>query len=119
MPFDGTQVETPALRRAMLIEALRAEMPINFKWNFRVVRESYDCGSRGCALGLASILWPSAAGFLLDDTEIHDDLKASFFGIPIESVEDIFFFGGEHDHYYLGSTDVTPQMVAAALEAIA
>jgi hypothetical protein len=33
MPFDGTQTETPALRRAILVDALRHEMPKGFTWD--------------------------------------------------------------------------------------
>ena len=48
MPFDGR--ETPAIRRWMLIEALRAEMPPGFTWDFTEVND----GCSGLTLAAAS-----------------------------------------------------------------
>jgi hypothetical protein len=62
MPFDDNTIlsyreETPLDRRRQLIAALR-NLPKEFEWNFVVARKKAECGSQGCALGLASILWP-------------------------------------------------------------
>jgi len=56
MPFDGRDSATQ--RRLALIAALRGRMPRGFRWNYGMVLEQRWCGTTGCALGLASLLWP-------------------------------------------------------------
>jgi hypothetical protein len=44
MPFDGLEI-SPALKRAVLIDALRSPLPKHFWWDYRI--------SGHCAMGLA------------------------------------------------------------------
>src|SRR5277367_1456082 len=104
MPFDGQQVETPAIRRAVLIDALRHPM-IEWEWNYGEVKNK--CGTAGCAIGLASVLWPkvdlglvpNGDGFYAnviaelpaflgifesEAQNIFNDYGSNFYGVPVE-----------------------------------
>ena len=112
MPFDGTH-ETPTLRRARLIEALRAPMPDNFTWDFSDIRYHTDCGTAGCAIGLAMEIWPN-------DRRIIHDYPEKFFGITENEANRIFFSCGNYKFAMndVRPEDVRPEMVADALEAL-
>ena len=115
MPFDGTQIETPALRRAILVDALRHEMPNGFAWNFRRVYRTTDCGSSGCALGLASLIWPNHAAVLLGGGD-NVEAQAKFFGLSIADADRIFWDVGPKEGVFYRSVDPRPTTVARALE---
>ena len=63
MPFDGKDGQEPfpyipgpeGLR--MLARALRAPMPEGFGWDFGTKYQNDECGTVGCAMGLAKTLW--------------------------------------------------------------
>ena len=105
MPFDGT--ETPAMRRSILIDALRSDTA--WEWNF--------CETAGCTIGMARRIWPQA-----------DTLLVALLDITYRQYTDIFGFidSGNNryrglppewsDFYGMERTEVTPQMVADALE---
>lgn len=115
MPFDGKEVqfETPALRRARLIEALRGEMSNEFVWDFTTIMG--PCGTSGCALGLACKLWPDSFDTLSDPWAEPE--QGEFFGISEDAARRIFYDEGEF--YGVDALeDVTPAMVADALEKI-
>jgi hypothetical protein len=115
MPFDvATEIETPAQRRARLIAALRAPLPVGFKWDFTDISYETECGTAGCALGLAALMWPDRAEMLLDGTLINDGQIAEFLDIPTKDVERIFYLFYLYD---CDNSDVTPAMVVDALEA--
>ncbi len=42
----------------VLARALRAPLPLGFTWDFGETFYWTECGSAGCAMGLAKILWP-------------------------------------------------------------
>jgi hypothetical protein len=117
MPYDGVDITT--VNRVRLIEALR-DIPVNFRWNFETWHAPSQCGTVGCAVGLAKEI-----GLIKD----VDDFKefASTLGLNIYLARDIFnpythgnsiatiiCSGPYVGHYY---RDVSPAMVAAALEA--
>ncbi len=96
--------------RRRLIKALRSPMPEGFSWDFEYIKKHTSCGSGGCALGLASELWPE-----LD----VDDKKnvAEFFGMAGDEITGVFY--GKYDAYnYIEIKDITPIMVANALESL-
>src|ERR1700723_3358129 len=79
MPFDGTQIETPALRRALLLEALK-NLPRNFEWNFWKVYKRTSCGAEGCAVGLACSMWPA-----LEKARVVPERQTAWYGWSPES----------------------------------
>jgi hypothetical protein len=96
--------ETPRERRSQLAAALRAPMPARFHWNFDCILDKDECGSVGCALGLASLLWNAPAV-----------CNERFWGLSWEAYSTIFY--GLGDAYIgIANSKITPQMVAAALE---
>ena len=110
MPLDGTGYETAAGRRAGLIAALRREMPAGYTWDFGSAWTRDDCGTRGCALGLAITMWPE----LYPDS----DSVADHIGISHGAAWRIFgrtpgclWPAGRGD-------EVTPGMVADALSKV-
>ncbi len=143
MPFDGTQIEavdralrvglllrldflgvdlldrggeTPALRRARLVEALRAPMPENVRFHYMTVSQQHACGSTVCALGLAAILWPNSASLLTTGFSVKSaNEQGAFFGISGKDAAGVFW--GQYGVYSRRSgSSITPEMVANALE---
>ncbi len=53
MPFDGTGVRDVVVNRARLVAALRAPMPKGFTWDYAETHTKTNCGTLGCAKGLA------------------------------------------------------------------
>jgi hypothetical protein len=105
----------PRANRARLIAALRAPLPEGFKWDFSVLLETTECGSAGCALGLAATIWPRYAEMLLGwDTNAE---RATFFGLLGWREVDRIFFGGYNGYSKISIHEVTPGMVADSLEA--
>ena len=102
MPFD-VATETPAIRRARLIEALRGEMR-GWRWDYLYV--DTGCGTAGCALGLARRMWPEMDGLSTDE-------EAKFLGLRESDFFDVFF-----GLCIATEEPITPAMVADALEAI-
>jgi hypothetical protein len=65
MPFEGLEpgfdplVFSPGregLRKLAFL--LRGSMPERFEWDFTITHRQMDCGSVGCAYGLAVTVWP-------------------------------------------------------------
>lgn len=102
---------------AKLVTALRAEMPEGFTWYFGVISRPTECGSMGCALGLADIVLRDE-GFPLGKTEDEDEDMAEFFGMDIDLYEATFLEADVYvDHHGATSCrDVTPAMVADEIE---
>ena len=125
MPFDGQNftktaeriatrdefwAATPRERLAMLAFALR-HVPITHAWDFTRVGGGGDCGSAGCALGLANVLWGDEgerrfAGDAAVESVSHDEVHG-LLGINDELGER--FYGCPR-------TYVTPAMVADAID---
>lgn len=112
MPFDGTQIVTPELRRAILANALRGPMPDGFVWSYASWFAKVHCGTAGCAIGLAHLIWPDAE--LIDHGSPSYDRLCSFFGMTEDEAAGCFWTG--HPETGLVS-DVTPGMVADRLDA--
>lgn len=109
MPFDGT-VLSPITARVALAAALREQLPENFRWNY--------CGTLTCAMGLAQAIGLIRDAF--DDNEIEN-----VFGLTTKQASDVFYGGNEGvwrgelcPFYGCESQDVSPEMVADALEAL-
>jgi hypothetical protein len=117
MPFDDNTIlsyreETPLDRRRQLIAALRAPMPEKFEWDFSASFRTAECGSAGCALGLAHILWPDKISALPGYSDVGGQIGLSA-GATREimgAIPHLCRFG------YLSMSSVTPAMVADALE---
>lgn len=122
MPFDPFaefhQDKAPSkllsrARLAELAQALRRPMPVYFRWDYgEVLIDVRDlggnkCGSQGCAIGLACVLWPDFAKVYAkgdSDEEIE---------MPEEDINEIFYGG-----YYAVAKDgeVKPKHVADAID---
>lgn len=102
MPFDNKEFDSPliftpgkeGLRK--LAYLLRQQMPAKFEWKYGVVYAESECGTAGCAMGLARFVWPEAAAaipLLFRGTATDAATVARLFDMPLEVAEDIFFFG--------------------------
>lgn len=116
-----------------LITALEAQMPENFRWNFTVaLQQDTDCGSAGCAMGLAVVMGIAprararAVALALD---IDADVAYNIFvpKTPDEWDDDDYLWGeGPSREEFVATLpyggveckDITPQMVAAKLRAL-
>jgi len=120
MPFDGKDfdVETDiyTLRRRKLCDALRGEMR-GWDWDFTSVTNTYEspqCGTAGCAIGLAIKMWPEAI-LTTNYTKLYRLQIAEFLGMTARQSEGCFAddlaqeYGIEMEH-------VTPAMVADKIE---
>src|SRR5882672_6071109 len=95
MPFDAAG-NRPAINRAVLIDALRGQLPEKFTWDFGTFLEEKPCGSVGCALGLAVVLGITKG--------VDYKSMASAIGISEEDSARIF----EPDHEVRGDDDDGP-----------
>lgn len=102
---------------AKLVTALRAEMPKEFTWYFGAISVPTECGSMGCALGLAGIVLRDD-GFSLDDEKDEGTDMAEFFGMDRDLFDATFLDPTTYiDHHGATSCrDVTPAMVADEIE---
>lgn len=127
MPFDNaTYKPLDRTRLAMLSLALRAPMPKAFTWDFGYVLESAQeyrddgnrlpdgwCGSVGCAIGLAIVLWPDfKAAAWGPDVRCQEDIYKAI-EMPEEKVVEIFFCDWAYDTGYAG---VRPSDVADKID---
>lgn len=118
MPFD-VAIEAPALRRAVLIEALRQQMPKGFIWDYSLGYDKRSCGTAGCALGLAvalGLLKRPAPGIVAAYSLLKPAME--MFGLDDAAARRIFY---SPETYGFDSEDwnaVTPMMVADELEKI-
>lgn len=106
--------EQQLANRKRLIEALRAEMPAGFKWDFATNLRHTTCGSVGCAIGLAKILG------MIENPYIG----SMAYALGIDRFDAKWTFAPNDDGidilpgYGVPWEQVTPQMVADKLEAI-
>jgi hypothetical protein len=111
MPFDGS--DSPALRRHLLIRALRDEdaRPASFSWDFGVMERPNGCGAVGCAVGLAHQMGLSA--------KPESYAVADAIGISRRAARKIFIPLRLRRRYGVRRwAEVTPAMVADQLEAL-
>ena len=128
MPLDNTiyrvtpsVMETGLAGVRQLSTELKSQLPWNFTWYFGTSYESEgECGSRGCAIGLAHVLWPEQVASAIGPGSIYDhlDLKS-----PEQRCELLEIFGHKPSNRYPKRSDggvywnqVTPQMVAKELD---
>jgi hypothetical protein len=111
MPFD-VATETPAIRRARLIEALRGNMPPNHEWNFTFSYEERGCGTAGCAIGVAIRLG------IIENTHPFDRYDHIKERLGLSDHQMSVFRSDGAGPYGVLATAVTPGMVAEALEKI-
>lgn len=145
---DYLSVFTPGLTGLKkLSQLLRQEMPRGFVWYFlqykitlpelegiRAEFRSYErhygnldarmresgCGTAGCAIGLATTVWPELSDMLVSKPDfckhglVPDMHKvASYFGITETEAYGLFFDVASYD-----VKEVTPQMVADKIDAL-
>jgi len=123
MPLDQTnyQVKIAPLQTGLaglkqIGDALWWSIPPNFRWVFSELLEEEDdqCGSYGCATGLAHILWPETVT-LPTYLAVADALD-----LPQGDMQPIFGCGGADPGPYDGLgkllKDITPHDVADAID---
>ena len=88
----------------VLARALRAPMPEGFRWDFGRIRMQTDCGTVGCAMGLAYTIWGDNA------PPNHIDFADKFCVSP-DTTKRLFIpeCVGPYDQ-------ITPPMVADAID---
>lgn len=114
MTIDPNQL-TPTGRLEALRDALRGALPAGFAWDYSRVREPKDCGTCGCAIGLASLLFGVDDG-LCDGGRFFDSATwAAFFGLTLQRCHQIF---ADADLYVdvPRMVDVTPEHVAVLID---
>ncbi len=109
MPFD-VAVETPTIRRAILVAALRSDMG-NWDWNFLIATN--ECGTAGCAIGLAATIWGRDKAGIGPNSGLDFTQISRFFGIDKYEAEQTF---GSFAYGVGNASKVTPEMVARRLE---
>lgn len=103
--MTDTQIE----RRKLLISTLRS-LPLDHRWNFRDAGGSDSCGSHGCAFAVMDRLWPIG---------MHNGHYYGFIGLPRDIGDRIFGTDCNFSQFYkCYPSEVTPQMVADALECV-
>ncbi len=115
----------------VLAADLRAQLPPNFIWDFRQTLLNHDdcpnlfeetyhrsCGTAGCAMGYAQVLYSNITEFNLVEEHLDLEVEITDENDPNygQTEADLLFYASEK--YYPGCTysDITPQMVATALE---
>lgn len=118
MPFDGTTIDPKIAARLKLIEALRAEMPSGFIWDFANWYYSSTCGTAGCACGLAVVAGIVPRLYLGKDDVLPSTVVGRAIGLHARTAAGIFVPEDPERTYGVKTMrDVTPTMVADKLEA--
>ena len=88
--------------------------PVNHSWDFDMTLVKHDCGTTGCAMGIAGMVWPDlfvgADGFFLSDWV---DRVVRLFHVTHDEAHAIFTDDGI---YGKPMEDVTPTDVADAID---
>jgi hypothetical protein len=126
MPFDSRpEIEAPVLppfapgRQGLRNLAYVLRHPAlwpKHEWSFdRVLEDLGGCGTAGCALGVATRVWPETSRYL-DDTpwEFVSPQVAALFDMPDDDAFSIFINAATYRSSY---DDVTPSMVADQIDA--
>lgn len=112
MPFDPSppDLSMPSIEGLAWVLRHREAWPKRHNWDFSItLRPRYtqcwrECGTAGCALGIAKRLW---------GIEASDYAAANLFGISTKAADAIFYGGA----YGVATTkDVTPEMVADMID---
>ena len=98
------------LRR--LAEVLRQKTP-RFTWDFGTVYTEEECGSKGCAYGLARFLWPHDIAVEEFGQSDFTRIMAEAFGLYIEDSRALFSSDRTYGKDY---SEVTPNDVADAID---
>jgi hypothetical protein len=100
---------------ASTLRNLKTDFP-DHTWDFTAVDRVRECGTCGCAAGLAQMLWPAAWDALMDDrtNPYYWGCVGDLLGISKDSAEYIFSSRGRHDE----SRDVTPEEVADRIDTV-
>ena len=100
-PFAGGHAGLRQLR-----DVLRGPLPVGHTWDFRFPYYETECGTAGCAIGVACVVWPSAARHL----KLYHGFAWIPFGITEDEWHDIFGIVGNHNS--------TPADVADRIDAV-
>lgn len=120
MPLDNTNYQQDEKQKArdrgyQLVYALR-HLPETHRWNFMYVFHQEECGTAGCAIGLAHTLWPEFEMAKINDERTHIFWSKSeeILGVSESAAYDMFSTSRAYECHLM--TEVTPEMVADKLE---
>lgn len=116
MPFDGIDL-TPKQRREILINVLEHPL-VKWEWDYNIVKN--ECGTAGCAIGLATTIWGDEPfgikKWKYSDFYVFNAKKiGEFFGISTKMANLVFDEPSTYNSYGYYE-NVTPQMVAEKLK---
>jgi len=113
--FDTASPDERLLELARWLEDEQAWRDRLLSWDYYTVKSfcpEAECGTAGCAVGLAETIWPQ---FLIIDPFDVENRVMTAFDLTVKQGDDLFFgtnlvgFGVEFMH------QVTPSMVATAI----
>ena len=131
MPFDIAEFQIPAeseeadpfdyrtfspgregLRKLAWVLRHPEVWPKSHRWDFSQVLEKGSCGTAGCAIGVAAMVWPASLPFACLSPLCGDDQSLR------SEVEHIFLPTGQGCHHLYGKSimEVTPLDVADAID---
>lgn len=125
MPFDGAEEKVAARTRGyQLVEALK-NLPENFTWDYgEIYNENHPtCGTLGCALGLAHVMWPRKINLPLTDQGRYTGEPPNWkhygdvLGISAGKAMGIFGSADYYGHFLYDWSKITAPMVSDALKA--
>ena len=92
--------------RELLLAFLRSPMPKGFHWDYTVIEQERSCGTIGCAIGLARLIFE------------NDYLQADELGelIGLGVADSRFCFENLHIELGCAMYEITPKRVAEAIE---
>ena len=132
MPFDSStfpaadlapDLSRPTLRGLAWLLRHKGDRPEKFRWDFNNVLlprsfTKFDCGTAGCALGLALLQWTDTPRHKIACPFVTQDWAQKAFGMTHEDVRDIFFNPKRPAGLFYGvlNDKVTASMVASAID---
>jgi hypothetical protein len=136
MPFDSVTFKLPAVKPttfdpvlreglaglAQLSEALRHPEwweARDHRWRFSHCLRQQPCGTTGCAIGVACVLWPAQTRSWLPNPFGDEDVIGSALGLTFDEAHRLFLASQGPAVQRAGSIDaVTPAHVADAIDAL-
>lgn len=90
--------------------------PAYFGWDYSHVQQEHSCGTRGCAIGLAAIMWSKEFG-PVTNSRMDVLTAADLFRMSRDDAHGIFWDAISYGvPYAVCHIDITPEMVADRID---